>query len=88
MKGFNAIRPGCHSIKNVRKWCSLVQSVRSVTFLYKTDHCRDTTINLIIFTALILFHKHNCNSAPNPSILTILSALQTIERDLSFEIIH
>ena len=35
-----------------------------------------------------IFHKDNCNSAPNASILTILSALQTIERDLSFEIIH
>ena len=45
-------------------------------------------INLIIFTALILFHKDNCNSVPNPNILTILLALQTIERDLSFEIIH
>ena len=45
-------------------------------------------INLIILTALILFYKDNCNSAPSPNILTILSAIKTLECDLSFEIIH
>ena len=47
-----------------------------------------TAINLIILTALTLFYKDNCNSAPSPNICTILSALQTLESDLFFDIIH
>ena len=45
-------------------------------------------MNLIILTALTLFYKDNCNFAPSPDILTILSASQTLEYDLSLEIIH
>ena len=44
-------------------------------------------MNLIILTALTLFYKDNCNSAPIPDILTILSTLETSEYYLSFEII-
>ena len=79
---------GRRSINSVRKYWSQVQSVRSVTFLSKIHFCRDTTINLIIFTALALFYKDNYNSAPSQDIFTIFSALQTLERDLSFGIIH
>ena len=45
-----------------------------------------TAINLGSLTALTLFYKDNCNSAPSPNICTILSALHT--SDLFFEIIH
>ena len=59
---------------------------RPVESPLQTHLCRDTTINLKIVTALTLFYKDNCNSAPNPNILTILSALQTLEYDLFLEI--
>ena len=45
-------------------------------------------INLIILTALTLFYKDKCNSAPSPNILTICSALETLEYDISFGMIH
>ena len=45
-------------------------------------------INLIILTALTLFYKDNCNCAPSPNILTIFSALETLEYDLFFKMIH
>ena len=67
---------------------SVVQSIRTVTFLSKTHLCRDTTINLIILTALTLFYKDKCNSAPSPNILTIFSALETLENYLSFAMIN
>ena len=41
-------------------------------------------MNLIIFTALALLYKDNCNSAPSPNILTIFSALETLEYFLLF----
>ena len=41
----------------------------------------------MIFTALTLFYKDNCNIAPNLNMFTVLSALKTLEYDLSFEII-
>ena len=60
-----------------------------VVSLFCVKHlCRDTTINLIIVTSLTLLYKDNCNSAPIPNILTILSALQTLEHDLFLGIIH
>ena len=41
--------------------------------------CMDTTINLANSSALTLLYKDNCNSAPNLDILTVFSALETLE---------
>ena len=59
----------------------IVSGVRRFTFLSKTNLCKDTTINLLIFNALTLFYKDNCNSGSDLNIFTILSALQILEYD-------
>ena len=47
-KDMDVLTPGCHSINKVHKWCSEVQTVRSVTFLIKkTRSFHDTTNNLL-----------------------------------------
>ena len=63
----------------------VVSGVRRVTFLSKTNLCRDTTINFLSFTALTLLYKDNCNSVSIPNILTFFSALEMFS---FFYVIH
>ena len=51
----------------------------SVTFLSKTNLLMGPTINVLILNVMPLLCTHNCISARNLNILTILSALETLE---------
>ena len=69
------------SKNSVRKYCSKVQSVRSVTFLSKTNLFMGPTIKVLVLNVMPLL----CNFGPNLNICTILSALKALEYDLFFQ---